>query len=192
MRYEQRKRGKKVSKKFRGFYFGEDNPAFMLPEHADSHVQLELAEQHLPRRWQLLLCLWRQQRRSDFAWEEKQQNSELKAANQAVCLSEQLCQSRGVWQNPRWGTNAWSESGSAREAPGNTLNVPSLHHSKHNLIHLPKPLERFPLGERQRHKKHLLLARFSEVWSDVFASGGQTTMSMRLKLSLPGSSGKRI
>lgn len=50
VRYEQQKGGNKLSKKIRGFYFGEDIPALMLPEHADSHVELELAEQHLPRR----------------------------------------------------------------------------------------------------------------------------------------------
>lgn len=145
------------------------------------------------------LCVCEGSREDVTAGEEKQQSSELTAANQAVWMSahhsqgsEQLCWRTGGWQNPRWGTNAWSKSGSARGAPGNTGNVPSLHHSKHNLIHLPKPLERFPLGKRQGHKKHLLLARFYEVWSDILASRGQTKMSMRLKLSLPGCSGKRI
>lgn len=47
-----------------------------------------------------------------------------------------------------------------QEASGNTLNVRSLYHSKHNLINLPKPLERSPLGERQRHKKAPHLGSF--------------------------------
>lgn len=51
-RYEQQKGSNKLSIIFRRVFFGEDILAFMLPEHADSHVQLQLAEQHLPQRWQ--------------------------------------------------------------------------------------------------------------------------------------------